>query len=424
MSDGKPRRGERYWVPWPVRTFNAAGRKKTALGFDGGTRLDVDELLTTARRHTGLDDFAASDTIYEGLATLVDDYRNDETLTPFGRNMLRKVLLRNLSSRLRIVDRLYAEPEITRQQISRPLFVIGLPRTGTTLLFNLLAQDPAARPLMGWEAAFPLEPGSRLVPKEQPRKLVYRALVKSIDYFQPTFQQIHFVDPTGPEECIPLLNRTFVSWAYTFWNAPGYAEWLWNELGSETYLEAYRFYRSQLQLLQSARRGGYWLLKSPAHIYSIESLLEVLPDAAIVQTHRDLKKVAPSAVSLFAVGRDLLYDDTVAETDLGRMWVGNAERLLDHLIAVRNRLPADRIVDVQYEDLVQHPVETVRRIHDHFGYATSPEMEAGMTNHLSANPKHKRGLHEYSLEQFGIDEAELDDAAQSYHERFLVPSEL
>jgi hypothetical protein len=373
----------------------------------GGAQLDADALLAGARRRTGLHDLGD----FPGelpLRVLVGSLRDEARLTPFGRVLTARILSRYMVQRLRIVEELRRRPETAAVPIRRPLFVVGLPRTGTTLLLNLLAQVPPARPLRGWEAADPLP--------RRGREREFALLTRGLHYLAPELPRIHELPVRGATECFPLLNRSFLSWAYLLLgHVPSYERWLW-EQDTDALEGSYRLHRAQLRLLSLQRAAGHWVLKWPAHVYALEALTRVYPDAAIVQTHRELAEVLPSNASLLYTTRSI-FSDAVTRRATGRALLEQIERHLGRVVAGRDRL-GDRVLDVRYPDLLADPLGVVRRIHTHFSYELPDGTEARITAYLAANPKGKHGGHRYSLEEFGLDRADVERVGAGYSERF------
>jgi hypothetical protein len=383
----------------------------------GRNCLTEESILAAARRRTGLADFRDED-FREPLGILIRSFREDGRLHPFGRLMMRRRLIELVSNRLRIDEDLRRHPEILHEPIRRTLFVTGLPRTGTSLLHNLLSLDPASRPLLTWEAFWPSPPPGAGAKRVDPRIRHARSLVKLMYWLAPQMPVIHALDPEGPDECVSLTFNTFVSPAFTMMaNLNGYDVWLAG-LSVDQWAVAYRHYRSQLQLLQWQRSADHWILKSPMHLAALDALIATFPDACIVQTHRDPTKVVPSLCSLAAAIRAISTDD-LNLSELGpmvaRTWAGIVQRATD----VRASADAP-VLDVHYADLVRDPVATVHRIYDHFGYARSERMDAAMRGWLARDADRKRSRHRYSLEQFGLDRAMIEELFSDYCERYGV----
>jgi hypothetical protein len=238
----------------------------------------------------------------------------------------------------------------------------------------------------------------------------------------PGFDAVHRTRAEEPEECMSLQLRTLVSWYFLLWgDLTEYREWLLSR-EKPTFVQAYRFYRQQLQLLQWQRPGGSWLLKSPAHLLAMDALVEVFPDACIVQTHRDPRRALPSACSLVAIMRGLMCE-RVASRELGPITLKRAEVLFERMLAAREHIAAERVVDVQYRDVVESPIEVVRRIYAHFGRSLSDEAEGRMSRWLADHPRHRHGIHRYTLAEFGLERDQVERACGDYIDRFGIPAE-
>jgi hypothetical protein len=406
-------------LPVPLRVYNRVAGGAARLGWR--TRLSASPIVERARRRTGLSDFGEGD-VDEPLGVLVDSLEREARLTPFGRQCMQTALVETLCKRLRIVDHVKREAEVRQQKILRPLIVVGFPRTGTTLLQNLLAQDPASRPLLGWESFSPLPETHRRSGRRDPRIRRFEKFLRGVQYSSPEFQTVHEITAEGPAECNFLLGRTLVTWFYSLSNrVPAYEDWLYAQ--PQSVLEAaYRLHRDQLKILQHQRPGKRWLLKGPAHLNALHAIAAVYPDVCVVQTHRDLSKVHPSTCSLLALARGVLSDAIDARA-LGREALESGMRQLERMMRLRDELSAERVLDVRYADLMRDPVGAVRSIYDHFGLYWPEEMGARCRAWIDRNPRHKHGVHRYTLATFGTDREEIDRLAATYHRRFDVPLE-
>ncbi|MFQ5719710.1 MAG: sulfotransferase, partial [Acidobacteriota bacterium] len=241
---------------WPIQAYNALARAGVRLGCRPAP-IRVRDVLRTARRSTGLADLGEQ-RIAEPLARLTRGYDMEAGLSPFGRRVARGILESLLAERLRIVDVLTRHPEIREIPIRQPMFVVGFPRTGTTLLYNLLAQSAGARALLTWESVYPAPPPGGRATRRDPRARRVSWQIRLIKYLVPEFDTIHELDAMAPEEDMRLLRHTFVSWAFALpGDMPGYIEWLM-QVEPETVREAYRFYRNQLQLLSWRHEPARW----------------------------------------------------------------------------------------------------------------------------------------------------------------------
>jgi hypothetical protein len=399
-----------------MRVFNSVGRGLRRLGWK--RPLNADDVLAGARRRARLDDFG-DESFVEPLRVLLESFEEDAELTPLGRLMIRLNCVYYALSRLRVRHALKAIPEIPGQPVRRPVFVVGLPRTGTTLLHNLLCQDPSGRPLLLWEGFQPA-PDPHLRPgKKDPRVRQARRLVWLTDRLAPQLRTVHPLGAEEPEECTQLLLCSFLTPAFLLLGrVSGYADWLRGQTPDDV-RRTYEDYRSQLQLLQWGGPDGHWVLKSPAHSFGLDAILSLFPDAAVIQTHRNLAQVLPSACSLFGIVRGV-YSDAVDPLQLGPELARRLHQgLIDPALRAREAHPG-RVFDVSYDALVRDPLGTVRAIYAHFGREMDPEMGPRMERWLAANPANKHGKHHYDLAQFGLTREAVDREFADYQERFGV----
>lgn len=379
--------------------------------------LSAERLIALAERRVGSDDWGPY-SIREPLGVLLDALDGDAPLSPLGRRFLYRHVLETAVKRLTIVDVMRQVGNVEAQTVRHPLIVVGLPRTGTTLLYNLLCCDPRRRPLNVWEGYLPYDP--RWIGRPDRRKTVTRLAVTALDALVPELRPIHHVSPTGPEECFLLLHRTFVSATYYgLAHVPSYLRWL-VDCGDELLFAAYEFYRSQLKLLQWNAPERPWVLKNPSHICGLRGLLHAFPDACIVQTHRDLAKAAPSWLSLMSVARQVTLADPERIDYLAD--VTHYADVLRSAIDARSQAEG-RFLDVHYNDLVRDPLATVARIYEHFGLRYSDEMDRRARAWLAEHPRGKHGAHRYTLDQFGLTREYLDERLSFYTDHFRIEPE-
>jgi hypothetical protein len=399
----------------PVRVFNGVGRLLRRCGWR--RPLDAEAILAAARRRAGLDDFGPLD-VREPLGRLVASLEEENHLTPLGRLLVRQELVRLAAARLGVVAALRRRPEVLGLALPRPVFVLGLPRTGSTLLHRLLAQDPAARALRLHEMARPAAG-----PADEPRRLrrSRRSLAVFTTYFAPGLQSVHPMDAEAPEECRWLLLNTFRTLAFSqFGTVNRYLSWL-DALGEDHTRRVYEDYGRQLRLLQSGRPPRRWVLKCPLHAYALNTLLELFPDACVVQTHRRLAEVIPSLCSLRLIGHGA-YAEPADPRRVAAESIEHVLRLLRPALRARQAHPG-RVYDVAYRDLVRDPLEAVRGIYSHFGLPLSAAAEGAVRVWLANNPQGKHGRHRYSLEQFGLDPDGIDGLFPNYPECFGLVAE-
>lgn len=400
----------RLQQPRAVRVLNTAGGIASRVGLSPS--LEPAGLLEAACKRTGLSDFG-DDRFREGLDVLLRALEGEARLTTVGRLAARSRIIGLLETRLRLVEHVRRSPDVAAEPIDRPVFVLGLPRTGTTVLYGMLAADPTMRSPASWEVARPFPPPVA----EDPARVA--AMDKDFDRFRriaPTIDHIHPMGSHLPQECLALQAPQFASYEFvTAFPVPSYWEWLRHA----DLVPAYAFEKLFLQYLQSARRGEHWILKTPGHLMWLDALLEVFPDALLVQTHRNPTQVLASVSSLMSAMRSSV-SDAVDPAEIGREQLDAWAWGMSRTMAVRDRLPAGRVVDVRYEDTVADPVGTTRRIYEHFDLELTPAVEQGVRDYLAANPRDKHGSHRYTLEEFGLDRDEVDATFAAYRERFGV----
>jgi hypothetical protein len=382
--------------------------------------LDDESMFRRARRDTGLDDFG-DDWFRTPLRRLLDAMENESALTTLGRITARADIVRLLGNRLRIEDAHRQHPEIGASPISAPIFVVGLPRTGTSILHELLAQDPANRTPMSWEVMHPWPPPERATCDTDPRIALVDKHLGGVDRLIPGFKTMHPMGARLPQECVALMQYDFASmvWSTTH-RVPSYQAWL----GEADVRPLYRSHRRQLQYLQWRWPADRWVLKSPGHLWMLDALLAVYPDARIVQTHRDPLTVVASLTSLVGLLRRLASDD-VDMHEIGAYWTALLADGLERSMAARDRadLPSSQIVDMHFRDFIADEVGFVRRIYEHFGLELSAEAEARMRRFLVDNARDKHGRHRYTLRDAGLDVATERRRFARYQERFGIPSE-
>jgi len=379
-------------------------------------QLEEAGLLAAARRRTRLGEFHDTE-FREPLSRLLKSLEGEACLTVLGRIGAREDFTQMLANRLAIEHDREAHPEIAAVEIRRPLFITGLPRTGSTFLHGLLAQDPSIRVPLHWETRSPSLPDRT----ESTRERQIARCDRQIRWFYrlaPEFRKIHPVAARMPEECVVILSHSFLSFQFSsMFSVPSYQAWL----EEQDLRPAYRFHRKFLQHLQWQRPGARWLLKAPPHLPGLEGLCAVYPDAGVIMTHRDPLEVVASVSSLHAVLRRTFskqVDPQSIGTEVSTMLVGDIQRGL----AARDNgcAPPDRYLDVRYTDLVTDPMATVRRIYRQFELSLSHEAEERMARYLARTPKDEHGEHVYSLAQFGLDPGLERERYRGYRDRFGV----
>ncbi len=405
--------------PLALRALNAAGGALRALGVPL-VRLDDSAFLAEATARTTLEDFGDA-RFRDALRRLLASLESEASLTVLGRWMVRTDVLRLLENRLRMTDVHRRHPEIADGAVTAPLFILGLPRTGTSILHELIAQDPASRVPMTWEVMHPWPPPEAATFETDPRIAAVETHFAGIDRVLPDFKKIHPMGARLPQECVALTAHDFATMIHhTTHRVPSYQAWL-----EDTDLRwVYASHRRQLQYLQWKAPASRWVLKSPGHLWALDTLLDVYPDARLVQAHRDPLKVVASLTSLVTVLRSLASDD-VDPLEIARDWTARLARGLERTMRVReeHRVPASQVFDVHFRDLMADPIAMVKRIYAHFGMTLGPEAEARMRRFLAENPSDKHGTHRYTLVAAGLDVDAERARYRAYQERFGVASE-
>jgi hypothetical protein len=406
-------------APW-VAHLNALGEGAG----DGGRALvplDAGAALAAATAATGLGDFG-DDGFREGLALLMRAIDEEAQPTLLGRLLARAEIARILESRLRVEALFRAQPEIEREQIQAPLFVTGLARTGTSLLHELLWRDPANRVPLTWEMMHPA--AAARAPDEDPADVIARAEreIALQDHALPATRTMHEQGAELPTECIYLFEHEFATDRFTgFYQIPKYTLWM----AMRDLTPVYARHRRLLQLLQWRRPGRRFVLKAPSHMNHLAELFAAYPDARVVITHRDPLQALGSLANLMASLRWMRsdrvdYPGVVAAMAFGHAYL--AERVMKERDS--GTLPADRILDVRYCDLVADPVGTVRAIGEWQGAPLGAAAEAAIRHWIEARPKDRHGAHDYSFADTGLDLATERARHAEYQRRYGVPSEV
>jgi len=379
--------------------------------------LSSDQLLAAARRRSWDHDFEDT-TFLEGLDRLLHALVGEARLNLLGRIVARDSIRGHLANRLRLEADRRRHPEIAAQHIHRPIVITGLPRSGSTLLHSLLAQDPANRVPRTWEMLTPSPPPDGATYECDPRIAITEKRLRWLDRLAPEFKRIHPVGARLPEECVVILSHSFLSSQFcSMYAVPSYQRWV----RSQSLLPAYRLHRRFLQHLQWRCRGDRWILKAPAHLQALAELCAVYPDVGVILTHREPLEVLPSEASLHTVLRQM-FSDVVDPAAVGREVTELTADEIRAGLQARDQgcAPPEQFLDVRYRDLVRDPIGTVRSAYAHFDMPFTSIAETQMRRYLAESPKDKHGAHVYSLSQFGLNADEEHERYRHYRERFLL----
>ena len=377
-------------------------------------RPTVASLLSIAERQTGLSDLG-DDWFLAPLAFLLQSIEREAKLNALGRFVFDQHIIQLLRNRLYLQLDCQQDRGIYQRRIRKPVFITGLPRTGTTLLHALLAQDGAifAAPST-WEVIYPSprQGDSRARIQRAEREL------KWFDRLVPKFRRIHPISAQLPQECVAIMSHCFMSQEFdTMFDLPRYECWL----EAQDLRRVYAFHKQFLQHLHPGTPERRFVLKAPAHLSSVEAILSVYPDAQIIHTYRDPLQVLPSLANLsFSLKSAFSY--AVDPVEVGAEMVDYCLRNLRKFFASVDRLPASFCTDVAYTDLVKDPLSIVRQIYARLGERLTPEAESRMVRFLKENPQAKWGRHIYSAATFGLATDAIEDEFRFYTERFDMAS--
>ncbi|MDJ0395703.1 sulfotransferase [Rhodococcus sp. G-MC3] len=364
----------------------------------------VEDLHASARRATGLDDFGPDDYI-EALGVLLDSYHRDAQLTALGSKMSRFFLRGALVARQLSELAWTQNPAHAKVTIERPIFVTGLPRTGTTALHRLLTVDPAHQGLEMWLTEMPQPRPPRETWEANP---VFAQIEKGFAQHHiehPEFMGVHYMSAAEVEECWQLLRQSVHSVAYEcLAYLPTYSSWL----AEQSWLPTYQRHRKNLQLIGLHDTDRRWVLKNPSHLFALDELLQVYPDALVIQTHREPRTIMPSMCSLAEHATEG-WSTKFAGGVIGRTQLDLWERGVHTFAAARSRADAAQFFDVDYHDFVADPLSTVDQTYRYFGLELTDDARSAMGSmHAESRSGGRRPVHKYTLDDFGLDGAEVD----------------
>jgi len=395
-----------------IRLINAIGVQLERLDF-AKPELRAEQLLNRAQTRTGLHDWG-DDAFRPGLERLIAALEAQARLNQVGRIAAYWNLLDHLCVRLRLIHYRTPRPAVADQRITRPLFILGLPRTGTTILHELIAQDPAFRSPASWEVARPLPPPTTQHYHSDKRIASVNRLLGVLEKLSPGFQAIHAVGATLPQECVYMLASSFISEQFGYmYNVPDYRDWALEQDMTGAYAWHARF----LQHLQVDCARERWVLKTPAHLAYLRDLLAQYPDADVVWTHRRPLDAIASFSSLactlrrgFSAGVDPLATGAYEFRHFAAM----AQRGM----ADRQLLDSGQFIDVSFQAICADPMSVISAIYSRIGMALSHDAHLCMRDYLRRRPRHLYGEHHYSAEEFGLTGALEQQLYGEYLNRF------
>jgi Sulfotransferase family len=375
-----------------------------------GTVGTVEDLHESAARLTGLTDFGADD-YTDGLAVLLESYSSDACLTAHGRKVARAGLRGALAARLLAQSGWEAFPDHAAVGIDRPIFVTGLPRSGTTALHRLLCADPGHQGLELWLAEVPQPRPPRDSWQGNPVFQQIQSAYQRHHVEHPEFLGVHYIAADTVEECWQLLRQSLRSVSYEcLAHLPSYSAWL----AGQDWTGPYRRHRRNLQLMGLNDAGNRWVLKNPSHLFALDAIMAVYPDALIIQTHRDPREVIGSMCSLAAQateGWSEVFRGKVIGTSQLELWARGLERFT----SARSRYHPAQFLDVDYAEFVADPVGIVESVYRHFGLDyDAAAAGAARALHAGAGRAATRPAHHYALADFGLTDGQVRERFAGY----------
>lgn len=378
-------------------------------------KLDADAILAKAKKKASFNGHLPE--TEAGLREMVRSINEEAKPNAFGSLAVKSLLERTLYGRYKVEQVLAQHPEIEKTPIREPVFIIGMPRTGTTILHALMHEDPAHRSPLAWECLLPYPVPTPENFTDNPQlntvKKEFRQLFKLI----PDFQKKHYMDAETPQECLSINAldfNTFQISAQLY--VPSYMDWFAHRADR---LETMRFHKRFLQYLQSGGvKAERWLLKTPVHLMRLDELFEVYPDAKIIMTHRHPAKVVTSTASLMSSVRSL-YSDAEDPLRTGHEQLEIWSLYFERFLKSRKRLnKEDQFIDLRFDDFVNDQIAVVKKIYEKFNWPLSADTLLRFDNFLEQNPRDKNGLHFYKMEDFGLNDEKINKKFEHYL-RFL-----
>jgi hypothetical protein len=374
--------------------------------------LDAEKLCAAALRTARRDAFGDRSFV-EPMQVLFESYDREANLNIAGRYSARWDALRCLANLLRFDAEEERDGRILAQRIERPIFITGLPRSGTTLLHSLLAQDDAIRVPRVQDMIFPYP--SRAKGRDDRFEQVERQL-RLFQILAPQMKAMHPLSADGPQECTEITAQVFQSLRYEATHrVPSYQSWI--DLGG--HLAPYRFHKRFLQHLQHQNPGGRWILKSPDHIHAMSAIETVYPDSGIVFVHRDPVRVAASAMKLTEVIRRP-FTRHIDKDEIGRQVLARTEEATDIMMAREKAARHSRVFHVYYSEFADDPIGTIETLYRHFDLEMTPATRQKMRASIAQMPASKN---KYALEEFGLDPDNLRERFEPYVEYFGISRE-
>jgi hypothetical protein len=379
--------------------INGIGKALKKVGLDP-FKLNAESILKKARKKAGFTGILSAQT-EEGLRLLIQSINEEAELNPFGKLAVKGLLDRTLYGRMKVEQMLDDNPDIEKSKIKQPVFIIGMPRTGTTILHAMMHEDSAHRSPLSWECLLPFPVPTPETFDDNKQLNTVRKEFAQLFKLVPDFQKKHYMAADSPQECLSITALDFNSFQFTAQSYnPAYMNWFAQKADK---LQTMRFHKRFLQYLQSSGvKSERWLLKSPVHLMRLSEIFEVYPDAKIIVTHREPVKIVASVASLISSVRSL-YSDKEDPVRTAREQMELWSQYFDRFLESRTKLQKeDQIFDIRFEDFAKDQIGTVKKIYENFNWNLTDETIDRFKQFLHENPRDKNGLHHYDLEDFDL----------------------
>ena len=379
---------------------------------------DAAAIIAEAEGKVGVSDTDKG--VGRNLERLVAELARDFPMSEQGEATVRGILLSDTVNRLEGLKWMADFPEIADEPIEAPVFLMGLPRSGTTYFQYLFDRDHRFRLIRTWQAMMPLPPPGFDPGAVARQRQAWAQMQAARPQFE-GFEALHLHDEDGSEECHAFLEQSFGSCGLNnLYRVPRYFDYILDELDLA---ETYRVHKRMLQLLQWRQERKPWALKYPNHVVAMKEIVEVHPGARMVMTHRDPVQTLASICKMTYNLRGMRSAAPVDKAQVGQDMFHFITRHIERILAFDAGPDGGRVVHVDYYALVDDPVAEMRRIHAGIGIDTPDDVAGAVGAWHAANPKNKRGANEYTAEEYGLDQDEVAERFAPYMERFAIPRE-
>jgi hypothetical protein len=401
------------------RSTKSIRGKRMGTELKGAKMLDADSIISAAENHAGITD--TDPTVRANLTRLVESLNREGGLSAEGEALTTRHFCADTVNRLEGLKWQQNHPEIADEVIEAPVFLMGLPRSGTTYFQYLFDRDARFRLIRTWESSAPNPPPGFDPASARSRKAEWAEHRRREHPTFEGFDALHLYDEDGSDECHAFLEQSFgAAGLHNLFRVPSYFDFLMDGLDL---VETYRIHKRQLQLLQWQSARKPWALKYPNHVIAMNEILQVYPDASFVMAHRDPVQTLASIAKLTFNLRGVRMGGKADPAEAGRNMLHFIQRHIDRIMQFDRGPQAGRVVHVDYYALINDPVAEMRKIHAGIGIATPDEIADSVGAWHRANPKNARGRNDYTLEQWGLVDADVAAQFGDYMRRFNIPRE-